>query len=679
MILVGTPRSSRRRRAFTQLLVGATLITGGLVASSGRAAQAVADDDWLGIVNTYREMSGLGPVSANATWSTEAQAHSCYMLQNGISHDEDPAKAGYTPGGDIAGNSGNVAVSSATSATARSHIDLWMTGPFHAIGILRHNLTTSGFGLCAQTTTPTSWHSGGTLDVIRGIDYGIPRPSTPIVFPGDGTTTSLHSFVTEYPNPVTLCGWTGSAGLPLIAMMPNDVNSATANLTGPGGPIQTCTLHAGNTGADATARAILDGDHAVVVVPREVLADGVYTVTVNSDGGDVTWSFTVDRDAPLEASSAEPPEIKDTEPTADPTRLEPIAPFRLVDSREGKGTVRLRGGKITELTVGDPDTVAVSANFTAVRPAARGYITAYNCTTELPVVSTLGYQPGPAVANQAIVPLQDGTLCLYSDSDVDIVIDVNGYFRAPTSDGAGFQPITPSRLLDTRGASRLGAMTERRLRVTTVPGGAPGDAVAVALNITAVRTSDGGWLQAYPCNDATDRDISSVNFSRDDARPNSVLVPTDSGGEICLMSSVATDVLVDITGYFSDTGGYEFVALEPVRLVDTREPWVGLNPFTGGQKVPAEHVLRLQIAGERGVPTDAKAVSINMTAVQADRRTFMTAYPCGSRPDTSNLNLTPWQGVTANGAMVELNGSGELCIYVDQPAHVIVDINGIWR
>ena len=87
-------------------------------------------------------MSGVGPVSANAEWSAQDQAHSCYMLQNGITHDESPGNPGYSSGGDIAGNSGNVAVSSSVTASARNHIDLWMTGPFHAIGILRHNLRT---------------------------------------------------------------------------------------------------------------------------------------------------------------------------------------------------------------------------------------------------------------------------------------------------------------------------------------------------------------------------------------------------------------------------------------------------------------------------------------------------------------------------------------------------------
>jgi hypothetical protein len=121
------------------------------------------------------------------------------------------------------------------------------------------------------------------------------------------------------------------------------------------------------------------------------------------------------------------------------------------------------------------------------------------------------------------------------------------------------------------------------------------------------------------------------------------------------------------------------VPLDPIRLVDTRQSWKYLNPFTNGNKVGAGKTLRVKVAGVRGVPADAKAASVNVTAIQADSTTFMTAYPCGTRPGTSNLNLIPWQGVAANGAMVQLNSAGELCVYVDQPAHVVIDINGIWR
>ena len=134
------------------------------------------DAHWLTTVNYYRAMSGLAPVVENTSWSQGAYNHSCYMLYNGISHDEISGRQGYTTSGDNAGNNGNVAVSSAYGTSARSHIELWMTGPFHAIGVLRHNLQTVGFGKCDLSNTP-QWHSGATLNVLNGL-ASTPRPST---------------------------------------------------------------------------------------------------------------------------------------------------------------------------------------------------------------------------------------------------------------------------------------------------------------------------------------------------------------------------------------------------------------------------------------------------------------------------------------------------------------------
>ena len=177
---------------------------------------------WLSVVNYYRSMAGLSKVTEDKTLSPGAFNHSCYMLYNGISHDEVPGKQGYTASGDTAGNQGNVAVSSGTNASVRDQIELWMTGPFHAIGILRPGLRSVGFGQCKLPNTPT-WHTAATLDVFGGMDWNAPRPAAPVVWPGNGTTTSLNHFIAETPNPVTYCGWTGGAGLPVIAMMPDHV------------------------------------------------------------------------------------------------------------------------------------------------------------------------------------------------------------------------------------------------------------------------------------------------------------------------------------------------------------------------------------------------------------------------------------------------------------------------
>ena len=69
---------------------------------------------------------------------------------------------------------------------------------------------------------------------------------------------------------------------------------------------------------------------------------------------------------------------------------------------------------------------------------------------------------------------------------------------------------------------------------------------------------------------------------------------------------------------------------------------------------------------------------MNITTVAAGTSSYVTAYPCGSRPTASNVNIAPSQVATSNGAMVKLSSEGEICLYAVQPVHVIVDINGVW-
>ncbi|MGH9133780.1 MAG: CAP domain-containing protein [Ilumatobacteraceae bacterium] len=658
--------------------IAAAAIVAGLFAGSlpgTSTVDAAPDDAWLDVVNAYRSMSGLPPVAENAGWSTDAAAHSCYMLHNGISHDEVPGQPGYTSGGDVAGNSGNVAVSSSPTATARDHIELWMTGPFHAIGILRPKLATTGFGMCADEST-SPWRSGATLDVLRGVDDSRPDPTTATVFPGRDATVALDHFVTESPNPVTLCGWTGGAGLPLIALMPAAVGTAGATLVGPDGPVETCVLHGGNTASSGTAQAILGSANAVVVVPRQPLAPGSYTSTVTTSAGDVTWSFTIDPDAELPDPTLDLP---DTAPVNERSTFEPIEPYRYADSRENRRVVRLRAGVPATVVIGAPDVTAVSANFTVDRPAASGFLTVYNCSAAVPVVSTLNFTGG-AVPNQAFVPLSNGELCVYSPVDTDIIIDINGFFRAGAGATAGFVPLAPRRLHDTR-RPELAALEPgvvRAIRVAGVAGGAPAAASAVAVNLTIVGPGGNGFAQAYPCDQNHRPEVSNVNFRPLEDRANSAIIPTAADGTICVVSNAAGDLLVDIAGYFVSGGGYQFTPLAPVRLLDTRSAFAELNPSTGGMALAAGQTVRLSVAGSRGVPANAKAVSVNLTAAEAREAGFVSAYPCGNRPDVSNLNTNPATPAIANGALVPLDQAGDLCLYASSAVHLIVDINGVW-
>ena len=110
----------------------------------------------------------------------------------------------------------------------------------------------------------------------------------------------------------------------------------------------------------------------------------------------------------------------------------------------------------------------------------------------------------------------------------------------------------------------------------------------------------------------------------------------------------------------------------------TRSTNPALNAVTGGGRVGAGQIEQLQVAGRRGVPSDASAVSVNLTATGHEAPGFVTAFPCGRLPSVSNLNTNWSDAAIANGAMVGLSPDGALCLYTDQAAHVIVDINGVW-
>ena len=99
-----------------------------------------------------------------------------------------------------------------------------------------------------------------------------------------------------------------------------------------------------------------------------------------------------------------------------------------------------------------PDTVpatgvgAVSLNVTVDKAAAAGFVTVFPCDT-LELVSSVNFAAGQTVANAVITPVSaEGTVCFYSSAEVDLVVDVNGWFK----DVSGYHAITPERLFDTR-------------------------------------------------------------------------------------------------------------------------------------------------------------------------------------------------------------------------------------
>jgi len=118
------------------------------------------------------------------------------------------------------------------------------------------------------------------------------------------------------------------------------------------------------------------------------------------------------------------------------------------------------------------------------------------------------------------------------------------------------------------------------------------------------------------------------------------------------------------------------VSLTPARYADTRD---GAETFdgrsSGGGPAPGGSVLEIPIAGRGGVPADATAAVMNLTAVLGTGPGFAIAYPCGAIPNASIVNYGLGT-VDPNEIVVKLSSSGSACVYVLTGVHILVDVVG---
>ncbi len=119
---------------------------------------------------------------------------------------------------------------------------------------------------------------------------------------------------------------------------------------------------------------------------------------------------------------------------------------------------------------------------------------------------------------------------------------------------------------------------------------------------------------------------------------------------------------------------------DPKRITDTRPGEKTSDGLDEGEGlVEAGTVKRVEVAGRANVPDDARAVIVNAIAVGPDGNGFLTLYSCDQpRPNASSVNYQRGQ-VVANTAIVEVSGSGDICVYSLRDVHVVLDVTGFIR
>jgi hypothetical protein len=282
------------------------------------------------------------------------------------------------------------------------------------------------------------------------------------------------------------------------------------------------------------------------------------------------------------------------------------------------------------------------------------------------------------IPNLVEVPVgNNGQVTMYNDvGSADVIVDIEGYVGTSTTTGAGlYNPLTPTRICDTRAAGGYatanqcnvggpGTMGPFSTMNVTVTGGTTGvpatGASAVVLNITVADTNASSYLTAWPTGGAQPT-ASNLNWVPGNVIANRVVVPVGTNGQISLYNHFGnTDVIVDVTGWYSDgntqTTGSLYVPVTPTRICDTRAAGgyaVANQCNVGGVGTLAALTTKnVTVTGTfngqsvAGVPANATAAVLNVTVTNTTFSSYLSAWPEGlAQPSASDLNWSPGQTI----------------------------------
>lgn len=343
------------------------------------------------------------------------------------------------------------------------------------------------------------------------------------------------------PNETVKIQLNGVGGVPASGVRAVAINISSIN------PTETTFLSAYPTGFPRPNTASLNPRPGAVVPNMAVVGVGQDgTVSVYNSAGNV--HITVDLMGYFQEAAA--------------SKLTPLTPARILDTREGVGAPKARVGSGSPLALavagqgGIPSSGvdSVVLNLTSVGPSTTGWISAWPTGSARPTVANLSYRAGETIPNMIVCKVgADGKINIQpSAGDLHLVGDVVACY---TADGVGFEPTAPARLLDTRigtGAPQTKLRGGQEI-VLQIGGqaGVPDGATAAIVNITGIRATENTFLTVYPEGESRPT-AASLNPAAGSVTGNLISAKLGAGGKIRIFNERGElDVTADVAGYYS--------------------------------------------------------------------------------------------------------------------------------
>jgi hypothetical protein len=507
-----------------------------------------------------------------------------------------------------------------------------------------------------------------------GCTYTV-SPTTLVIPPAGGTSTVNLTTGAG-------CNYTATSSMPWLTI--------TSGSSGSGSGAITVVAPANNGTGPLTATLTIGGQTVQVTQASATCAFTVSPSTANvvAAGGSTAFTITGPAGCSWTASTTSPwiTVLGATTGTGNATVTVQAQP-NTAGQRTGDITIGGQTVNLVQAAGGCAVTLSgTGANYGAAGGTANITVTtaagcAYTASSDSPFVTiTSGMNgTGSGTVSYTVSALTGTTprTATITIGGVPFVIQQN----TTTMSGLLFVPIMPCRIADTRNAAGpFGgpALMADETRNFTIPASGcniPANAAAYAVNLTVVPSGPLAFATLWPTGQGRPN-VSTLNSFDGRIKANSAIVMAGTGGALSVYATSATDVVLDITGYFvpnmAGSNGLAFYPITPCRVSDTRNA----NGPLGGPVLTGGAIRNVPVQTSCGLPSTAQAYSLNVTAVPRGTLGFLTLWPSGQgQPLVSTLN-SPTGQVVANAAIVSAGTSGDLSVFASNDTDLVIDVNG---
>lgn len=421
--------------------------------------------------------------------------------------------------------------------------------------------------------------------------------------------------------------------------------SATSGTAGPGNALT--VTGTGLTLGDELFLEDSNGTHVATAADQSVNSAGTSLATSLDATGVAAGKYSVELVDQYGMTVSAGSYTVNAAPTPSLSGFTPVTQTQIMSKSLAKGST-------TNVGVGGnggvPSSGATSAKLeiTVTNPSTAGSITVYPGSSTKTSTTALNFNAGQTQTDMVDVQLGSGVE-LYNGAGgaLNVTVDTVGYY---SSGGASYTPLPEGRILN---STSVASKTTKEINVGGNGGVPSSGASSVALEVTESGAAAAGSAVVYPNGSArpTDPDLSfakgqSVTEMAIGKLGTGLLVYNNSGG--------AANFTVNVVGYYS-TSGSKFHPITPDRILDTRNA-IG---DSGNQGVLAGGATRTLLTDSMGIPSKAKAVVVDVTALSPQAAGSLFAFPDNAIDPTGGQDLSFSGGGKATGLVViPLTGQG---------------------